>query len=446
MQAKENFEHKLSDFITENQLFTAADRLLLAVSGGMDSMVMSEALFGLGYQISIAHANYRLREEESDEDEKFVQNWAEISGVECFTKQFETKKIAALRKKGIQETARQLRYEWFDELRRLYGFTRLLTAHHLGDALETTLYRLAKGSGVIGLRGIPLKQGYIVRPMMAFTRQEIEEYARACRLSWREDSTNESHAYTRNFIRHQITPLLEKINPAMVAHFADTRERLSDAAEWLQAAFREAESKCVRQSGEFIYLNINRLQELPSPRLFLYEYLKKFGFNYKTAAAIAKNLNNISGTKFCSASHCATISRNQLIISPVELPYFPPVEIPDFGTYSLDNQHSISVERVTASRATTDNRYKVRVNPAALRFPLLVRHRQAGDYMQPLGMQGKKKVSDILTDLKVPLPEKNNVRVLCNADGQIVWLIGYRLAEIGRITDFSTPVVEISYT
>jgi tRNA(Ile)-lysidine synthase len=447
MSAQTEFEKKLLEFITDNQLFTYKDRLLLAVSGGLDSVVMTVALTQLGYQTAIAHVNYQLRDNESDEDEQFIIHFAKKCGVNFFIKRFETKKLAVACKKGIQEIARHLRYQWLEELRKAHGFTRILTAHHLDDALETSVYQLAKGCGIKGARGIPLKQGYIVRPLLAFTREEIEAYARASSLQWREDSSNASNYYTRNFIRQQIVPLLKQINPSVIKSFADTHQRLSDAVNWLQAAIADAEQQVVHEANGILYLNISALESLPSPRLFLYEYLKKFGFNYKTAALVAQHLRGQSGTRFLSATHEVCLNREQLIVSPLTTaaPTLA-VTVESFGNYMIDNQTVVSIRLIEATDVHTNNRYTVRVNPAALRFPLLIRQWQPGDYMQPLGMRGKKKISDILTDLKVSRQEKQSACVLCNADGQILWLIGYRVSEICRITDFPTSVVEISFT
>jgi tRNA(Ile)-lysidine synthase len=445
MQVRAVFEDKLSKFIADNQLFTATDKLLLAVSGGIDSMVMSEALFNLGYTIAIAHVNHCLRDDESDEDEKFVRHWAEINGIDYFIKQFKTRQIAAAKKKGIQETARKLRYEWFKELRQQHGFTHILTAHHLGDALETSLYQLIKGCGINGVRGIPLRQGAVVRPMLSFSREEIVQYAHASHLQWREDSSNASNYYARNFIRHQIIPLLQQINPSVVHSFADTHQRLSDAIGWLQSVLADAEKRIVHESGGTFYLTIKDLEQLPSPRLFLYEYLKKSGFNYKTATLIAQHLRGQSGKRFLSATHEVIINREQLIVSPLTTATPPlSVKIEDFGDYTIDNQIVISIRLVKAADVYTNDRYTVRINPAALQFPLYIRQWQPGDYMQPLGMRGRKKISDILTDLKVPTQEKKSACVLCTADGQILWLIGYRLAEAGRVTAPTEPMAELA--
>jgi tRNA(Ile)-lysidine synthase len=445
MQVRAVFEDKLSKFIADNQLFTATDKLLLAVSGGIDSMVMSEALFNLGYTIAIAHVNHCLRDDESDEDEKFVRHWAEINGIDYFIKQFKTRQIAAAKKKGIQETARKLRYEWFKELRQQHGFTHILTAHHLGDALETSLYQLIKGCGINGVRGIPLRQGAVVRPMLSFSREEIVQYAHASHLQWREDSSNASNYYARNLIRHQIIPLLQQINPSVVHSFADTHQRLSDAIGWLQSVLADAEKRIVHESGGTFYLTIKDLEQLPSPRLFLYEYLKKSGFNYKTATLIAQHLRGQSGKRFLSATHEVIINREQLIVSPLTTATPPlSVKVEGFGDYTIDNQIVISIRLVKAADVYTNDRYTVRINPAALQFPLHIRQWQPGDYMQPLGMRGRKKISDILTDLKVPTQEKKSACVLCTADGQILWLIGYRLAEAGRVTAPTEPMAELA--
>ncbi|WP_448520551.1 tRNA lysidine(34) synthetase TilS [Rhodoflexus sp.] len=447
MQVQIAFERKLQHFIADNQLFTSNDRLLLAVSGGIDSMVMSQAMSRLGYAVTIAHVNYQLRGDESDADEHFVCRWAADKGITCLVRRFETKKVAQAAKKGIQATARQLRYDWFEELRQEHGFTHLLTAHHCGDALETTLYHLAKGSGLNGLRGIPLRQGYVVRPLLAFTREEIRAYANSTGLVWREDSSNVSDDYARNFIRHRVVPLLEEINPSLVANFATTHERLADASQWLQAAVAEAARNLTHQVDGLIYLDIKGLQSLPSPRLFLYEYLKKFGFNYKTVVLIAQRLQSVgSGTQFYAPNYCATIDRESIIISSALATDMPLVTIADWGIYMLDHWRTINIRLGQREDIVFGDPYCVYVDAEALQFPLYARRWQAGDFMQPLGMTGRKKVSDILIDLKVPRPEKQRAYVLCNVDGQILWLIGYRLSAIGRITDAtqSVAMLEVS--
>ncbi len=448
MPFKTVFEQKLSDFIADNQLFTTNDSLLLAISGGVDSVVMSAALCRLGYAVTLAHVNYQLRGSESDGDEQFVRQLAEKLNVKLFVQRFDTQQQAKNNKQGIQETARKLRYEWFGALQKQYGFTHILTAHHLSDALETSLYQLVKGCGIKGIRGIPLRQGAVVRPMLAFSRVEIVQYAHASHLQWREDSSNTSNYYTRNFIRHQIVPLLEKINPSVVQGFADTHQRLSDAAQWLQSAIADAEKQVVHESDGIFYLNIKALEQLHSPRLFLYEYLKKWGFNYQTAVLIAKHLHSQSGTQFLSNTHRAAINRGQIVISSLSSDKASDysVSIPNFGTYSLDNQKVISIHLKQPKDAAlhSENPAVVWVDAAALVFPLTVRYWQAGDKMQPLGMRGSKKISDILTDLKVALHEKKSAYVLCNAQGQILWLIGYRLSELARISDDTAAIAKIA--
>lgn len=440
-----HFEEKLQAFIAENRLFTKRDKLLLAVSGGVDSLVMSEALHRLGYFVALAHVNHRLRGSESDEDEDFVRRYAESRGMPLWVQAFDTASAAAEQKQNMQQTARRLRYEWFDALCRLHGFTRILTAHHLGDALETTIYRLVKGGGINGLHGIPIKRGCIVRPLLAFDREEIVAYARALNLTWREDSSNRSDKYARNFIRHRIVPLLQKINPSAAVSFADTHQRLGDAVQWLKKSLKIAEKKCTRRDNNIVFIDINALERLPSPRFFLYEYLKKFGFNYKTASDIARHLHAQSGTRFISPTHSLTVNRSELIVSPLSdaLSKNIVVVIPDFGTYPIDDETAVSLRLTNSAEPQTGDRRKIRVNRAALCFPLHVRPWQSGDRMQPFGMKGAKKISDLLIDLKVSLPEKKTVRVLCNAKGQILWLIGYRLAEICRITDTNAAIAEI---
>ncbi|MDW8206047.1 MAG: tRNA lysidine(34) synthetase TilS [Cytophagales bacterium] len=438
------FEKKLLTFITENKLFTPNDKLLIGISGGIDSVTMSEALYRLGYNIGLAHVNYRLRANESDQDEAFVRHYAASRHLPLWVRTFDTATIANTTKQGIQQTARQLRYEWFAALQQQHGFTRLLTAHHAGDALETSLYQLAKGGGIKALRGIPLQQGILVRPFLAFDRAEIEAYAQALNLQWREDSSNTNTGYARNFIRHRIVPLVQKINPSVASHFVYTHQRLSDAITWLEKALADAEQLCVRENNGIFYLSIQALETLPSPRFFLGEYLKKFHFNYLTATIIAQSFHCQSGKRFFSATHCLTVNRDQLIITPLaDITDDTAVRIDHFGTYLLDNHTSITIRLIPPAEVHTGSRYRVRINPEVLQFPLQVRTWQPGDAMQPFGMKGRKKISDLLTDMKVAQPEKATARVLCNANGQILWLIGYRLAEPCRTANNASSMAEI---
>ncbi|MCS6968940.1 MAG: tRNA lysidine(34) synthetase TilS [Cytophagales bacterium] len=440
------WEGKLLAFISQNELFTTESRLLLAVSGGLDSMAMATMLHRLGYSIALAHVNYQLRGRESEADERFVRQWAEKHAVKCFVQRFETQPIAARWKKGIQETARKLRYQWFDEIVNQHQFSHLLTAHHLDDALETVLYRLAKGSSSLGLRGIAVKQGRVVRPMLAFTRKELLNYAQAIGLQWREDSSNASDKYARNFIRHRVIPALKRVNPSLVENFAYTYQRLHDAAAWLESSLKEAARRCVQPRNGLIYLPLAQLKSLPSARLFLDAYLKKFGFNYKTIVSIAAHISTpCSGKQFFSATHCLTFDRKALIISRLQEEPTTEVLLPDFGTHQIDKQQAIVVEKIDAGKGFgNESSFSVQVNLQALRFPLKVRPWQPGDRMQPLGMKGSKKISDLLIDLKVPVPVKKRVRLLCNAEGQVLWLIGYRLSELCRCHESDFPRARIT--
>lgn len=418
-------------------------RFLVAVSGGIDSVVLCELAHQLQLNWAIAHCNFQLRGKESDEDEIFVKQLAVRYQVPIFVQQFETKQYAQELQISIQVAARELRHAWFKKLLQTQQFDYLMTAHQANDVLETALYNLTKGTGIAGLRSMQPIQQHIVRPLWQFERKEIELFAKTQQLTWREDSSNASDKYSRNFIRHQVVPLLEQINPAIITHFLTTAQRLADTEKILIQALKEFEKKAVQTKNENeVWLNVQVLQQTETPLLLLSEYLKKYHFSYAQSQEVWKMLQHSeTGKSVFSATHQALKNRAYLIILPISLQK----ENQNYVIHQLENNliktpffilQKIEPEKLVKSNTTA------LLSVEKLQFPLTLRVWQNGDSFCPLGMKGrKKKISDFLINAKIPLHQKEKTYVLCNANQEIIWLLGHRIDERFAATEKSKQVI-----
>ena len=423
---------KLSNIITENFPFLKDKRLLIAISGGIDSVVLTHLLSTLNFDISLAHCNFNLRGKESDLDEIFVKELAKKLDIKCFTTSFETDKIAKEQKESTQVTARNLRYTWFQEIIKEQHFDAVLTAHHADDNLETFLINLTRGSGLDGFTGIPEINGNIVRPFLKFSREEVLQFARENNISWREDQSNASTKYIRNKIRHKVLPVLKEINPSLLETFSKTLENLQESKQ-LVADRIEAVSKDIMQSLEVskdeksFTINIEKIQELSNPKAYLFQLLKEYHFTeFKD---IYKLLSAQSGKQVFSKTHVLLKDRHFLILSErdadsdvlqVQGKIFQIAE----NTVEIKNPVHLTFEEVLTK--SIQNKNTIYVSKEHLKFPLIVRKWQIGDYFYPSGMKGKKKISKYFKDEKLSLLEKNNTWLLCNNNGLIIWIINRR--------------------
>lgn len=406
---------------------------MLAISGGIDSVVLLELLTELGVDVAVAHCNFGLRGGESDGDEQFVIEKALEKNIRYFTKRIH------LESGSIQLEARERRYEWFGELKEKHGFNKLSTAHHLNDSLETTLLNLTRGTGIHGLGGIPIQSGWIIRPLMFAQREEIEAYAKHCNVSWREDSSNQKADYTRNKIRLDVVPNLRSINNSLESTFLTTKERLdllSDflkfkAKQILKEEFSELEGR----------LNLGWIQE-EHDLILLNEILAPYGFNYPTVKEIFEARDR-PGKLFKSPGFHLLIDRESLYIKESNLLPAEEVMVSGLGIYEFaDYKFEISVEKGVVSKknwreTSADVAY---LSKEKLSFPLKMRIWEEGDVFQPLGMQGTKKVSDFLIDQKVPLAKKDKVVVL-ESGGHITWVVGSRISEKFKMEEDDNSVV-----
>lgn len=429
---------------TAHKLAGPKKRTLLAVSGGTDSVAMVDLFAKAAYPFAIAHCNFNLRGAESDADEAFVKELAAKYKVQVFITKFDTGKLADEMGISIQLAARQLRYTWFNELLSEHQFNNIATAHHLNDNIETIIYNLTKGTGIRGLRGIPVKQGNIIRPVLFATRQQLEEHLQENNLTYREDSSNASDKYIRNKIRHHVIPLLKEINPALEKTFAEKIGvfiQLEDMYEKQMKA--TAKTLFIPRKGD-VYIPILKLKKTKNVASVLYEYLKDYGFNAEDVEDILEGLNDSkTGKQYLSSTARIIKDRRFLILTQLpetDITYKLITEADAevlLGNLKLSIQHTTKPDKITADKKTAW------LDASKLTFPLIARRWKQGDYFYPYGMKmKKKKLKKFFVDEKLPLNEKENVWVI-ECDKKIVWVAGMRIDERFKVTDNSTGVVRM---
>lgn len=438
----------LKDFLhysEQHQLFSTKKRVLVAVSGGLDSMALCTLLLQTKFPFAIAHANFQLREKESDGDEQFVKDFALKNKVECFIKKFDTQTFAHTHKISIQEAARKLRYDWFATLLQEKKFDFIATAHHLNDNIETILFNLSRGTGIKGLRGILPKQNSIIRPLLFATRDAIEVFAKQENIGWREDSSNASNKYSRNFIRHEIIPLFKQINPSFETTFAENITVFSEVENLYEKHFQKIAKTLIFKRHNDFYISIEKLKKLLDKRSILFTFLKDFEFNIQQVDDMLSKLNGQAGATYQTEKARIIRDRKFLILTQGKTEnasahfIYPETAIVETEKFSLKIER---LKDMPNSLKTTPE--TILLNEKDLTFPLLLRKWKAGDYFYPFGFNlKKKKVKKFLTDLKLPLHEKENVWIL-ESNKKIMWVLGYRSDERFKIKG-SSPIVKITF-
>ncbi|MFM9836733.1 MAG: tRNA lysidine(34) synthetase TilS [Cyclobacteriaceae bacterium] len=416
------------------------DKILLAVSGGMDSMVMLKLFHQADYSMAVAHCNFQLRGVESDEDENFVRRKCHQWDVAFYSHRFDTNNYASEKGLSIQMAARELRYAWFDELLQREGFDRLATAHHLNDSIETILLNLTKGVGIEGLMGIPIQNKKIIRPLLFATRQEIENYAAEEGIAWREDESNESDDYQRNFIRHRIVPKLKEINPSLEKTMQETIYKLQGASEIISVSVEEWKQRHQKIEGDKIMLDKKGVGGANA--LMLWEVIKSYGFNFDQSGNIIKALSGQSGKRFSSGTHELIVDRENLVLVKHEENWMEVSFESDRQEVSLGNK-KLTLEIADYTGLPIADKNQATVDEGLVQSALIWRKWRAGDFFFPLGMKNRKKISDFLIDEKISLADKDSLTVLeCN--GEIVWVVGHRLDDRFKVTDKTKRVIKIS--
>ena len=432
---------KFQNHINQNLPFLKEKRLLLAVSGGVDSMVLLYLCRQLDLSFAVAHCNFQLRGDESDDDEDFVKSQTDKLQIPIFIKIFDTKTFAEKEKSSIQVVARKLRYEWFDTLLKNNNYDYIITAHHLNDSLETFLINFTRGSGLDGLTGIPQQNGNIIRPLLVFSRNEIEVFAKENNLEWREDSSNASDNYLRNKLRHNVIPVLKELNPSLLSSFEKTIANLKQAQSLVDDASRIVYRKVVADINFQKRINLTELMQLPNYQAYLFQWLEPFGFS--DWDSIKDLASAQSGKQVFSETHVLLKDRNELIV-------FPKQESEKTTLFLIEKDQKevkFPIKMVFSKVDDISNQATnvIFVDEDMLKFPLEIRKWQEGDWLYPHGLNGKKKLSKFFKDEKYSLLDKSSTWLLCS-ENQIVWVVGKRMDERFKVTEQTTKILKINYT
>ncbi|NOR75013.1 MAG: tRNA lysidine(34) synthetase TilS [Draconibacterium sp.] len=428
--------------IEQKQLLGSNQKVLLAISGGIDSMVLLHLFEKSGFDYGIAHCNFQLRGNESDQDMEFVKKQVLIHGVHAFFETFETKEYANINGISIEMAARELRYEFFEKVRVGNGYDFIVTAHHKDDLIETFFLNLSRKTGIKGLTGIKEKAGMLIRPLLFAGRSEIEKYAKENYIDFREDSTNSEVVFQRNFLRHKILPLFSELNPSFKKNILASVENLKDAEKVYTGFLQSEKTEVVLENQTETVINIEILQNSSFPKILLFEILTEYNFNTTVVDEIYKSLLTYSGKQFFSKTHRLVKDRKELFISVItdKDDKFFYIENEDIELFEpLD----IVIEKIEAKdfKIIKDSSIAC-LDLNEIEFPLLIRKWNQGDYFQPLGMTGFKKISDFFIDQKMPIHKKENTWILCSGK-KIIWIMGHRIDNRFKITDKTTAVLKI---
>ena len=430
---------KLKKHIVENFQFLENKKLVLATSGGLDSMVMAHLFQQLGFDIALAHCNFQLRGLESFEDQNFVQEYAATNEIPLFITQFDTEAFAKDYKLSTQLAARDLRYSWFYELLETENYDYVLTAHHADDNLETFLINLSRGTGLEGLVGIPEQNDKIIRPLLLFSRQEIANYAAENTIQWREDSSNASDKYLRNNIRHDLVPLFKELNPQFIASFQKTQSYLQDAQTMLEDAAIMVYQQVAKKKGDEIYFDLKQLKRLANYKSYLYQWLHEFGFS--SWNDVYDLVESQSGKQVFSPDFRLLKDRDSLILSPIHSEKEKSEYFVNKNSTEVNFPLNLSFCKVSDISLPTNT--AIFVDEDQLEFPLVLKRWNQGDLFQPFGMNGKsKKVSKFFKDEKLSLIEKENSWILWSGN-RIVWIVGLRQDERFRIINTTKNILKI---
>jgi tRNA(Ile)-lysidine synthase len=449
-----NLLERFTDFIKRENLFELDAELIIAASGGIDSAVLCDLCHKAGYKFKIAHCNFQLRGEESERDEEFVKKLAEKFGVELFIKKFETEAIAKEKKKGIQETARELRYFWFVELwgqefqktkKKLY----FLTGHHANDNMETMLMNFFKGTGINGLKGILPKEEpfkHLVRPLLFAKKTEVREYGRIHGIYYVEDSSNASIKYTRNYFRNLLIPSIQTVFPNVEDNLIQNLDRFRDIHSLYNQAVEVHKKKLIVYKGDEIFIPVLKLKKSEPINTIVYEIIKDFGFTSHQAGDVVNLLDSESGKYVQSQTHRIIKNRAWLIITSIRSVLSEHILIEkDKATVYFQNG-KLEVNKVKSDKAEiTSDANVATLDAKDITFPLLLRKWEQGDYFYPLGMnRKKKKLSKFFIDQKLSIAGKEKVWVI-ESDKMILWVVGMRIDERFKITDNTKDILKIEF-
>ena len=424
---------KVSAYINKYKLLNTNGLYIVALSGGADSVALLLLLKEGGFNVHAAHCNFHLRGDESNRDEAFCVELCQQLGIELHRAHFATREYAEAHKVSIEMAARELRYNWFEQLRKDIGAAGICVAHHRDDSVETVLLNMIRGTGLRGLTGIQPRNGYVLRPLLCVSRDEIEGFLAKKGQKYVVDSTNLEADVMRNKVRLQVLPLLRELNPAVSGNIQRTAENLAEAQLVLNVAIASVNCSNI--------LKLNDLEKYGSSEYLAFEWLQKYGFNGDQVRQI---LDAETGRIVSSATGYDVLKdRSRLIVEP-NLEPFKPMRIPEEGTYVLDEKTRFSVRKKPVY--VSKEPHIATLDAAKVQFPLTVRRVEEGDWMQPYGMKGRKLLSDLMTDLKMTVFEKRRQLVVVDNQGVIVWLVGLRTDQRVAVSGITDSVLEVIFS
>lgn len=431
---------KVKRYIQENELMDDYTTVVVGFSGGADSMALLDILIQLGYRCVAAHCNFHLRGEESDRDARFAQQWCKERNIQFEIVDFDTVGYADSNKISIEMAARDLRYGWFEELRQKYDSDAIAVAHHKDDSVETMLLNLSRGTGISGLRGILPKNGYVVRPLLALSRDEIEQYLNRKDIPYRTDSTNNEDIYRRNYIRLNIIPALRKLNPSVSEALFRTSKNLAEVEKIYRNATDASIAKVLNDSR----IDISLLMKEVSPQAVLYEILSPMGFTPSVVDDVAQSVCGESGRVFYSGTHRLIKDRGCFIIDELSDRDDDDVFYINDAQSELQTPISLVLQTIPRPEVFDKSNRALYVDRNKLVFPLMLRRWHHGDWFIPFGMKGRKKVSDYFTDQKLSVKDKGETWLLFS-DEKLVWIVGHRSDNRFRVDESTTEVLRVEW-
>jgi tRNA(Ile)-lysidine synthase len=442
-------QSRFQDHVNSNGLWQEADLLLLACSGGVDSVVLATLLHRMNQPVEILHCNFNLRGEESKRDEDFVRALAHSMEIPCHVQSFDTEAAIKTMGKGVQEVARILRYDWFDKVmevrKKANRNTYLLTAHHADDQVETIAMNFFRGTGIAGLHGMQLKAGTLIRPLLFATRAEILDFAESNAIAWVDDSSNIQDNYTRNHFRHHVIPQVEKIFPAVAQNLLDNAKRFSEMEIIYRKQIEKIKAGLIMHQGQSLAIPVNKLRSMSPIDTIMFEVFRDFGFSTHQVPEIKKLFDAISGKSVSSNTHRVLRNRNWLLIDSIEENIHEIIVIEEGHESVLFNNSLLKIKKYDGNRVPDEEANHAWIDLRAVTFPLILRPWKPGDYFYPLGMRKKKKVAKLLTDLKLSLAEKENQWVV-ESDKKIIWVVGRRIDDRFKLSASSQKIMLISLT
>lgn len=427
--------------IETNFSFLANKKVLLAISGGIDSVVLFHLFKAIpNINIYLAHCNFKLRGRESDLDEEFVNNLTQISSNQIFTKSFETENYSKKNKLSTQIAARKLRYEWFNELVSEHNLDYIATAHHADDNLETFLINFTRGTGLKGLTGIPEINGNIIRPLLPFSRKEIEDFAKENNISWREDASNASDKYTRNKLRHHVLPILKVINPNIFESFSNTINHIKEANTIIEDSISDFSKKAIIKEGDSLKIDIQVLKETSNSKAYLYQILNEY--NFTEWNDVNELISAQSGKFIVSKTHRLVKDRDFLILTEFKSNIESEVIFIQKNETSISEPISLKLSK--SDSTIKENKHTILVDEDCLQFPLILRKWKNGDVIYPSGMKGKKKVSKYFKDEKFSLVDKENTWLLCNGNDAIIWIVNHRKDSRFQVSEKTKKILKLT--